>query len=50
VWWQGPAYDSDIVAFFPGYPIALRLVHFVVRNWVVSGVGGSPERRWPFLA
>jgi Mannosyltransferase (PIG-V) len=35
---KGPAYDSDIVAFFPGYPAVLRLVHFVVRNWVVSGL------------
>jgi hypothetical protein len=35
---KGPAYDSDIVAFFPGYPLVLRAVHFVVRNWVVSGL------------
>jgi Mannosyltransferase (PIG-V) len=35
---KGPAYDSDIVAFFPGYPLLLRAVHFVVRNWVVSGL------------
>src|ERR1700761_8471809 len=35
---KGPAYDSDIVAFFPGYPAVLRLVHLVVRNWVVSGL------------
>jgi hypothetical protein len=35
---KGPAYDSDIVAFFPGYPAVLRAVHFVVRNWVVSGL------------
>jgi hypothetical protein len=35
---KGPAYDTNIVAFFPGYPAVLRLVHFVVRNWVVSGL------------
>jgi hypothetical protein len=35
---KGPAYDSDIVAFFPGYPVVLRAVHFAVRNWVVSGL------------
>jgi hypothetical protein len=35
---KGPAYDSDIVAFFPGYPMVLRVVHLVVRNWVVSGL------------
>ena len=35
---KGPAYDSDIVAFFPGYPMALRAVHLVVRNWVASGL------------
>jgi len=35
---KGPAYDSDIVAFFPGYPMVLRAVHLVVRDWVVSGL------------
>jgi hypothetical protein len=35
---KGPAYDSDIVAFFPGYPAVLRAVHVVVRNWVASGL------------
>lgn len=35
---KGPAYDSDIVAFFPGYPMVLRAVNLVVRNWVVSGL------------
>jgi hypothetical protein len=35
---KGPAYDSDIVAFFPGYPLVLRAVHLVVRNWVASGL------------
>jgi hypothetical protein len=35
---KGPAYDSNIVAFFPGYPVVLRAVHLVVRNWVVSGL------------
>jgi len=35
---KGPAYDSSIVAFFPGYPVVLRAVHLVVRNWVASGL------------
>lgn len=35
---KGPAYDSDIVAFFPGYPMVLRAVHLVVRNWAASGL------------
>jgi hypothetical protein len=35
---KGPAYDSNIVAFFPGYPLVLRAVHLGVRNWVVSGL------------
>jgi hypothetical protein len=35
---KGPAYDSDIVAFFPGYPLVLRAVHLVVRDWVASGL------------
>ena len=30
--------DQGIVAFFPGEPIALRVVHLVVRNWVASGL------------
>jgi len=35
---KGPAYNSDIVAFFPGYPVVLRAVDLVVRDWVVSGL------------
>ena len=35
---KGPAYDSNIVAFFPGYPLAVHAVQLVVRNWVVSGL------------
>ncbi|MBV9795349.1 MAG: hypothetical protein JO016_15575 [Actinobacteria bacterium] len=35
---KGPAYDTNIVAFFPGYPVLLRTVHLVVRDWVVSGL------------
>jgi hypothetical protein len=30
--------DKGIVAFFPGEPLLLRLVHLVVRDWVVSGL------------
>jgi hypothetical protein len=35
---KGPAYDSNIVAFFPGYPMVLRGVHLVVGDWAVSGL------------
>jgi Mannosyltransferase (PIG-V) len=35
---KGPAYDSNIVAFFPGFPLLLRAVHVVVRNWAASGL------------
>lgn len=30
--------DRGVVAFFPGEPLALRLVHTVVRNWAASGL------------
>lgn len=35
---KGPAFDQNIVAFFPGYPAVLRAVHFMVRDWAVSGL------------
>lgn len=35
---KGPAYDSNIVAFFPGYPMVLRAVHLAVRDWAASGL------------
>jgi hypothetical protein len=35
---QGPAYDSNITAFFPGFPLVLRAVHAVVRNWAAAGL------------
>ncbi|HWG27866.1 mannosyltransferase family protein [Actinospica sp.] len=35
---QGPAYDQNITAFLPGYPLTLRFVHFVVPNWAVAGL------------
>ena len=35
---KGPAYDENITAFLPGYPLTLRLVHFFVRDWAVSGL------------
>ena len=35
---KGPAYDENITAFLPGYPLTLRFVHFVVRDWAVSGL------------
>lgn len=30
--------DKDIVAFFPGEPLLLRVVHVFVRNWVAAGL------------
>lgn len=30
--------DRGIVAFFPGEPLLLRLVHLVVRDWIASGL------------
>jgi Mannosyltransferase (PIG-V) len=35
---KGPAYDSNITAFFPGFPLVLRAVHVVVRNWAAAGL------------
>jgi hypothetical protein len=35
---KGPAYDQNITAFLPGFPLTLRAVHFVVRSWAVSGL------------
>ena len=35
---KGPSYDENITAFLPGYPMALRWVHFVVRDWAVSAL------------
>jgi Gpi18-like mannosyltransferase len=35
---KGPAYDTNLVAFFPGFPLVVRAVHVVVRNWTVSGL------------
>jgi hypothetical protein len=30
--------DHGIVAFFPGEPLLLRVVHLFVRNWIASGL------------
>jgi len=30
--------DKGVVAFFPGQPLLLRVVHVVVRNWVAAGL------------
>src|ERR1022692_2449584 len=38
---KGPAYDSNITAFFPGFPLVLRAVHMVVRDWAAAGLLGS---------
>lgn len=35
---KGPAYDPDITAFFPGFPLVLRAVHAVVRDWAAAGL------------
>jgi hypothetical protein len=35
---KGPAYDTNITAFFPGFPLVLRAVHAVVRNWAAAGL------------
>ncbi|MBR7827269.1 hypothetical protein KDK95_13210 [Actinospica sp. MGRD01-02] len=35
---KGPAYDENITAFLPGYPLTLRFVHLIVRDWAVSGL------------
>ena len=35
---KGPAYDQNITAFLPGFPMTLRAADFVVRNWAVAGL------------
>lgn len=30
--------DAGVVAFFPGEPIALRLVHVITGNWIAAGL------------
>lgn len=35
---KGPAYDTNITAFFPGFPLVLRAAHAVVRNWAAAGL------------
>jgi hypothetical protein len=35
---KGPAYDPDITAFFPGFPLVLRAVHALVRDWAAAGL------------
>jgi len=35
---KGPAYDPNITAFFPGFPLVLRAVHAVVRDWAAAGL------------
>jgi hypothetical protein len=35
---KGPAYDANITAFFPGFPLVLRAVHAIVRNWAGAGL------------
>lgn len=33
--------DKDVVAFFPGFPLVLRLVHAVVPSWTAAGLAVS---------
>ena len=47
----GPHTISNNTAFFPGYPLALWIVHLVARNWVlsellVSGIAGCFAVVW----
>jgi Mannosyltransferase (PIG-V) len=35
---NGPAYDQNITAFFPGFPLVLRAVHVVIPNWAAAGL------------
>ena len=35
---KGPAYDSDITAFYPGFPLVLRAVHALVPDWAAAGL------------
>jgi hypothetical protein len=36
--YYGPGSTPHNAAFFPGYPLALALVHLLVRNWIASGL------------
>ncbi|HUR51123.1 MAG TPA: mannosyltransferase family protein [Mycobacteriales bacterium] len=33
-----PAYQDRAEAFFPGQPLAMRVVHLLVRDWIASGM------------
>ena len=35
---KGPAYDQNITAFFPGFPLVLRAVHAVAGDWAAAGL------------
>lgn len=35
---KGPAYDENLTAFLPGYPMALKAVHVVVPDWAAAGL------------
>jgi hypothetical protein len=35
---RGPASDPNLVAFFPGFPLALRVAQALVVNWTVAGL------------
>ena len=34
----GPGSGDSVEAFFPGFPLVLRAVHLVVRDWTVAGL------------
>lgn len=35
---KGPAYDENLPAFLPGYPMVLKAVHLVVPDWAGAGL------------
>jgi hypothetical protein len=37
-WYFAPGTDPRHVAFFPGFPVAMWLVHLIVGNWVAAGL------------
>jgi hypothetical protein len=37
-WYFGAGSDPRHVAFFPGFPVAMWVTHFVVGNWVAAGL------------
>ena len=40
-WYFAPGADPRHVAFFPGFPVAMWLMHLVVWNWIAAGMAVS---------